>query len=516
MGLNHQRNHTMTTQSINNNDTIVKPEINLRDYQLEAIDSLAAEMKKGTKRVILQSPTGSGKTEVAAKIMQEAALKNKRCLFLCDRKTLIQQTSDRFAKYGIDHGIIQAKNTRDTHKNIIVGTAQSIKEELNGYDLIIIDEAHTKWKNVDDFLLDNPQQFAIGLTATPHRRGMGDVWQKLINVTTTNKLIEQGFLTKFTILRDTTAEINRENLRTNRMGEYVEADIEKEVKKIVTNVVQLYIDKTQEYFNDSVPTLIFSSSIAHGEDVKTEMSAKGYNFEQLTCHHSLEEQQDKIEQLKEGKVDGLISCEVLGKGFDCPQVQCLIFCRPYKTSIQSVIQQFGRGLRPHPNKEFCLVLDCCGNYTQFEARIEHFFSVGATQFLPHKEHKKKFGATEKMCPGCDEILPIATKICPHCGHRFNTKQIQEIEVELQEVSRWRDTITNKYDIWQQCCAYANLPKYIHKTQTQKRWHAINIFKNLTENKPPEWEFHPANNLNHKLQEEVLQNAREYYRNRNQS
>ncbi|MFW6083760.1 MAG: Hint domain-containing homing endonuclease, partial [Gemmatimonadota bacterium] len=50
----------------------------------------------------------SGKTVMAAYIMRAAADRKTRCIFICDRIALINQTSRLFDDYDIPHGIIQA------------------------------------------------------------------------------------------------------------------------------------------------------------------------------------------------------------------------------------------------------------------------------------------------------------------------------------------------------------------------------------------------------------------------
>ena len=60
-----------------------------------------------------------------------------------------------------------------------------------------------------------------------------------------------------------------------------------------------------------------------------------------------------------------MSCEALAKGFDVPDVLCLIGARPYRKSLAAHIQQIGRVMRPSPGKEFALVLDFAGNVHGF-------------------------------------------------------------------------------------------------------------------------------------------------------
>ena len=83
----------------------------LRPYQTSAIQSLRAWFASGSKRIILYSPTGSGKTEISMYIIRRAQEKNKKVIFVCNRVELVKQTSRRLDRSGIIHGVIQGGNT---------------------------------------------------------------------------------------------------------------------------------------------------------------------------------------------------------------------------------------------------------------------------------------------------------------------------------------------------------------------------------------------------------------------
>lgn len=85
--------------------------LTLRKYQADAIDAMRQSFRSGKKRTVLMLPTGSGKTFIASEMIRSALARGmQRCLFVCDRIELINQTSERFAADGIDHGVIQAQH----------------------------------------------------------------------------------------------------------------------------------------------------------------------------------------------------------------------------------------------------------------------------------------------------------------------------------------------------------------------------------------------------------------------
>ena len=118
----------------------------LRPYQLQAIDD-ARRLFAGRKRIVLAQPTGAGKTVMGAEIARRAAARGKSVTFVCDQINLVYQTSDRFREWGIEHGVIQADNDRDTDRQVMIASAQSIETrmEKQGWippGLVVLDECH--------------------------------------------------------------------------------------------------------------------------------------------------------------------------------------------------------------------------------------------------------------------------------------------------------------------------------------------------------------------------------------
>ncbi|TIT06446.1 MAG: helicase, partial [Mesorhizobium sp.] len=128
--------------------------------------------------------------------------------------------------------------------------------------------------------------------------------------------------------------------------------------------VQTWVEQTRIHFGKAVKTIVFSPSVKHGEELCRQFAEAGYNFQQISyLDGSDKERQDKIDEFSKpnSAIDGLVSCAVLTKGFDVPDVMCGISCRPYRKSFSSHIQEMGRVMRVAGNKEFGLWLDHSGN-----------------------------------------------------------------------------------------------------------------------------------------------------------
>src|SRR5690606_5929553 len=98
---------------------------------------------------ILVAPTGAGKAEMAMNIISESQKKGATAWFIVDRISLIDQTSERFGAYGIDHGIIQADHwLSDLSKPVQIASAQTLARRKIDWlpDLIVWDECHAVYK----------------------------------------------------------------------------------------------------------------------------------------------------------------------------------------------------------------------------------------------------------------------------------------------------------------------------------------------------------------------------------
>ena len=147
-----------------------------RDYQLECIDMLSAEVARGRRKLLVEMATGTGKTRTAAAFIKrlfEAGVVT-RVLFLVDRIALARQAEDAFTDHLRDYPchVLRPGRGFDRAKRIAIATLQTMIAEYRdlspGYfDLVISDECHRsiygKWSGV----LGHFDSIQLGLTATP-------------------------------------------------------------------------------------------------------------------------------------------------------------------------------------------------------------------------------------------------------------------------------------------------------------------------------------------------------------
>lgn len=416
-------------------------EIVLRDYQVDAVEKLRDGIRKGARRQILVAPTAFGKTECAAHIIQQSQEKGATAWFIVDRVSLIDQTSERFGSYGIDHGIIQADHLLTApEKSVQVASAQTLaRRSLRKLpDLIVVDEAHCQYKSTINLIERAGSAKVIGLTATPFTAGMAEHWDGLVNGATVNQLLAQKFLTPLRIKACVAPDMK--GVKKKFTGEYEDEETGQRGIKIIGDVVQTWISQTAKAFGGPVKTIVFSPSVAHGAELCRQFAEAGYNFQQISyLDGDDDDRRAKIREFRkpDSAIHGLVSCAVLTKGFDVPDVMCGISCRPYRKSFSSHIQEMGRVMRIAPDKEFGLWLDHTGNCISFADDTAWLFEYGVDTLSDAQmrdsavrepnEHLR----AKHFCSECGTQMDPGKDTCAVCGwERPKRGEIQTLEGTL--------------------------------------------------------------------------------------
>ena len=123
----------------------------LRNYQQAAIENLYRGFREGKKRQIVNSPTGSGKTAIAAAIIREAAKHRLMSLFVAPMIELVNQAAEHLRGLGLRVAVLQGDNTDLTDwPDVVVASIQTIRSRgwppgglLAGRpEFVFIDECH--------------------------------------------------------------------------------------------------------------------------------------------------------------------------------------------------------------------------------------------------------------------------------------------------------------------------------------------------------------------------------------
>lgn len=342
-----------------------------RPFQDAAHQALRDGVRAGHQRQMLMSPTGSGKTYLGLRIAHEALAKGRRALFIADRRTLIDQTSETADRYGLSaHGVLMADHWRhDADMPFQIASAQTLaRRQWPKADVIIIDEAHTQlsvW--VDYIQSDECTAKVIGLSATPFSAGLGKLFTNLVNAATMDELTRSGVLVPMRVMSCTAA--NMDGAATSG-GEWTDAAAGERGMEIIGDVVAEWLK-----FGENRKTIVFGSTIAHCAEMCKAFNEAGVMAQLFTSETTEVERKEILRAFRpnDTPLRVLISVEALAKGFDVPDVSCVVDCRPLRKSLSTAIQMWGRGLRSSPDtgKKDCLARGTLVLTNKGEVEIQH-------------------------------------------------------------------------------------------------------------------------------------------------
>ena len=188
----------------------------------------------------------------------------------------------------------------------------------------------------------------------------------------------------------------------------------------------------------------------------------------------------------------LISVEALAKGFDVPDVGCVVDCRPLRKSLSTAIQMWGRGLRSSPatGKTDCILLDHSGNILRFAEDFEQVFHEGIESLdmgekLDRTPRQEPEDYEAKGCPSCGHS-PFR-KRCMSCGYekpapvQENAEAGQMVEIAIGTGKGRKVLANNPAHLWAQLCSYARA----HSAPGKQHWRARFLFRDIMGHLPPE-------------------------------
>lgn len=440
--------------------------MNLRPYQVDSIEALRQGIKSGHNHQILCASTGAGKSIIAVEIIRLCKERGSRALFLVDRRVLVDQFSKHLDANDIDHGVLMSKHWRfRPQEHVQVVSIQTLErmESFPRFDIIIIDEAHAMLrKSIKTILKNYPNVKVTGLTATPFTKGIGSVYTNVVNVITMKQLVEQGFLVPYRVF--VAHEIDMEGVKI-KLGEFESAETEKRGMQIVGDIVSDYIAISTRTWGETRKTIVFCAGVAHGQELAKKFAEVGKNFISISYEDTDEFKDEVIKEFSkpDTDIDGLISTDILTRGFDVPDVEHVILARPLKKSLSLHIQMIGRGARIYPDKEFCIIQDHSGNYLRFKDDFDDVYSNGVHHLDDGREKpKKELTKTEKekaKCPKCGALWTLG-RSCFSCGFVIEKKsKIETVagemkELDLQNVKKEKFTSEFKEKFYQGLLFYA--------------------------------------------------------------
>lgn len=405
-------------------------------------ESLAAQGITRKPRVVFYGPTGFGKSVVFASMARQAADKGLRVCVILDRRVLVMQTSAMFDFYKIPHAVIMAGSGRfHQAEKIHICSERTLKARgVGSYDMIFIDECHVLTKWLIEYCDAQPHALVGGFTATPTTKSCGAFFDDITCPATTNELVAEGLLHMPTIY--CAEPINMAGVK-KKGGVWDITEEGKRATKIVGNAVSDYIEKTNEHFGGPVKTCVFVPTVAAGVELAQAFAAVGLNFISVSYKDTDEFKAEIFTEFRKPNPSfvGLIAVDMLTRGFDVPDIKCIVIMRAFSKAFEVLVQIIGRVMRTAEGKTECICNDHGENFIRFGSRFNDQCANGVTTLNKsiEKEKSEKEKSTEEkkecQCPKCRALWIGNTDTCSQCGYvRAAKSNIEIVEGKLKKFS----------------------------------------------------------------------------------
>ena len=334
----------------------------LRPYQEEAFEHVFAEWDDGRKKTLVVMPTGTGKTIVFAKIVEECVRRGYRVLIMAHRGELLDQAADKiFKATGLRSSVEKAERScLGEWYRVVVGSVQTLMSEKrlsqfpkDYFDVIIIDEAHhcisASYQNVLQYFGGSK---VLGVTATPDRadmKNLGSFFESLAFEYTMPEAIRSGYLVPIKALTiPLQIDIRRGGVSA---GDFKDGEIGTALDPYLYQIA----DEMVKYCMNR-KTIVFLPLIATSQKFMKILIERG--FVAAEVNGNSEDRAQILQDFEDGRYNVLCNSMLLTEGYDCPAVDCIIVLRPTR-SRPLYAQMVGRGTRlsPATGKEHLLLID---------------------------------------------------------------------------------------------------------------------------------------------------------------
>lgn len=406
--------------------------IQLRDYQIDLLERTRALMRQGVRRILIQCPTGSGKTVLVAQMLASAAARGKRAWFLVHRKELLEQSVETFIETADIHtGVVAAGYPASPLAPVQVCSVPSLERRarhLTSPDVCVWDECHhLASKSWAALAQQFPSAVHIGLTATPQRldgRGLGAYFDAPVEGPTTADLIAQGWLSAYKFYAPSAANLSG----VHRVaGDYNKRELAGAMQQ--SSVVGDALAHYRQHCAGG-RALVFAWNLDASRQMAASFVAAGIAAQHVDGDTPKAERAHAMKEFRNGTVRVLCSVDLFSEGLDVPAVDGLFLLRPTQ-SLGLYLQQVGRGLRPAAGKAVVRIFDHAGHWERHGLPDDsrQWSLTGASS---SKSREGVLGV--RRCPVCFGVSRSSSRVCAYCGAAFEVKarQVQQVEGVLQE------------------------------------------------------------------------------------
>lgn len=342
----------------------------LRPYQVEAVEVGMWHLRNTGKPFVIQAATGAGKSLIIADICHKL---DEPVLVLQPSRELLEQNYAKLVSYGVQDIAIYSASLKSKEiakfTYATIGSIYKKPELFKHFKYVIIDECHdVNPKNLDgmykSFLDAIGCKHVLGLTATPYRIVQkftvyqGDQYytaslrminriapfffKSIVYSIETEELQKMGYLAPIRYHTDKVAldrlvvNTTGADFTTKSLNGWAMTKVER-----IASVIEGIDQKVQR-------NLVFCSSVAQAEAVCERLDARGIESHLITGKTADKRREQLVADFRAGKYKHLLNVGVFTKGFDVPELDCIILARP-TMSVALYYQMVGRGVRIDPN-----------------------------------------------------------------------------------------------------------------------------------------------------------------------
>ena len=355
--------------------------LEVRDYQLKSFINAVRN-----KRILILSPTASGKSLIIYLILRHLQIENRKGLLILPTTSLVEQMYKDFADYGYDseqfcHRQYSGKE-KHTNKFLTITTWQSIykndKEYFEQFDFVFGDEAHQfKAKSLTTILSGcTNAKYRIGTTGTldgtqTHKLVLEGLFGPVYKATSTSDLMEKGQLAAFKI-KCLILKYDESICKQARDWDY-----QSEIDYIVKSKPRNNFIKNLVLSLKGNTLVLFQFVEKHGKELHALIKEHAKNRHVFFVFGGTDvEVRESVRAITEKEKDAIIvaSYGTFSTGINIRNLHNIVFASPSKSRIRN-LQSIGRGLRLGDNKEEATLFDISddfriGKYTNYT--LKHF------------------------------------------------------------------------------------------------------------------------------------------------
>lgn len=411
----------------------------LRDYQDKLVSGARSLITSGVKRIMVQSPAGSGKTVTASYMVKGIVDRGMRVMFAVHREELAKQASKTFRAFGIHHGYIMSSMSMDIRLRAHVAMIDTLRNRVTKVprpDVLIIDEAHhavsPSWRKLIDHYAEQGT-LIIGLSATPCRldgKPLRGLFDAMVLGPSVKHLIGIGALSDYTYFAPPML-LDLAKVKT-RMGDYAQDQLAEASDK------PAIIGDAVEHYKRLLPgkrAIGFAVNIEHSKHIASMFASAGVPAAHVDGETPANERAATIEAFARGDIKVMSNVALFGEGFDVPSCEGVLMLRATQ-SLSLHIQVCGRAMRPSASKQSAILLDHVGNF------LRHGLPDDDREWSLDGRKKKaggKAAAEEtiplKQCPTCYRVHEPAPQ-CPFCDHVYEAaaRTMEQVDGDLKAIT----------------------------------------------------------------------------------